>query len=70
MINYKQLKKQIVRDDGCACKPGYMFIATDEQKNNGIDSIFQEGSKKGLLKTLTYLINCDDYFRREFFLKA
>lgn len=70
MINYKQLRKQIVRDDGRACKPGYMFIATDEQKNNGIVSIFKEGNKKGLLRTLTYMVYSDEDFRREFFLKA
>ena len=47
-------------------KDGYIFITTDEQKNNGLFSIAKCGSKRGLLSALSEYIKDDEDFKREF----
>ena len=66
MIDFKKLSRQIVREDGRAGKPGYMFIATDGQKKNGVYSVFKMGSKRSLLKSLVFFIGEDEDLRKEF----
>lgn len=64
-INFKKLKNQIhpFRPE---VKQGYIFIATDEQKNNFIDSIAKIGSKRSLIKLIVYIILTDEDWNKEF----
>ena len=55
-INFKKLKRQIHHFKP-ECKQGYIFIATEKQKNNFIDSIAAVGSKRCLIYILTTFIN-------------
>lgn len=65
-IDYKKLKKQIKPFLAEAGGPGYIFIATDEQKRKGIDSVAKQGSKKSFIKALSYYGMMLDEFREEF----
>lgn len=64
-INFRKLKAQI-KPFKPEVKSGYIFIATDGQKRNGIDSIAKPGSKRSFLSILAYLINNDEDFKNEF----
>ena len=64
-INFRKLKSQI-KSFKPEVKDGYIFIATDEQKNNGLFSIAKCGSKRGLLSALSEDIKDDEDFKREF----
>lgn len=63
--NFRKLKSQ-VKPFKPEVKNGYIFIATDEQKRNGIDSIAKTGSKRSLLSILAWFINNDEGFKKEF----
>ncbi|KDS28446.1 hypothetical protein M097_2001 [Phocaeicola vulgatus str. 3775 SL(B) 10 (iv)] len=46
---------------------GYIFIATDKQKRESlVDSIAKPGSKRSLIKVLTYFIKTDENYRAEY----
>jgi hypothetical protein len=67
-INFKKLNSQIK-----PLKPearhvvGYIFIATDKQKRESlVDSIAKPGSKRSLIKVLTYFIKTDENYRAEY----
>ena len=64
-INFRKLKSQI-KSFKPEVKDGYIFITTDEQKNNGLFSIAECGSKRGLLSALSEYIKDDEDFKREF----
>lgn len=64
-INFKKLKAQI-KPFKPEAKNGYIFIATDEQKKNGICSVAKPGSKRSLLSALVEFIQIDTDFKREF----
>lgn len=64
-INFRKLKSQI-KPFKPEVKNGYIFIATDEQKNNGLFSIAKCGSKRRLLSTLSEYVRDDEDFKREF----
>lgn len=64
-INFRKLKSQI-KPFKPEVKDGYIFITTDEQKNNGLFSIAKCGSKRGLLSALSEYIKDDEDFKREF----
>lgn len=65
-INFRKLKKQIKPFMPEAGGPGFIFIATAEQNMKSITSIAKQGSKKSLMKALSYLIAVDEDFREEF----
>lgn len=67
-INYKKLNSQIKLLNPEATKGGYIFLATDEQANNFINSVAFVGSKSKLRKKLMILIKTDEDWRREFLL--
>lgn len=64
-INFRKLKSQI-KPFKPEVKDGYIFITTDEQKNNGLFSIAKCGSKRRLLSALSEYIKDDEDFKREF----
>ena len=64
-INFRKLKSQI-KPFKPEVKDGYIFITTDEQKNNGLFSIAKCGSKRELLSALSEYIKDDEDFKREF----
>ena len=64
-INFKKLKAQI-NPFKPETKNGYIFIATDEQKKNGVCSVAKPGSKCGLLSALVWFIQNDADFKKEF----
>jgi hypothetical protein len=64
-INFRKLKSQI-KPFKPEVKDGYIFITTDEQKNNGLFSIAKCRSKRGLLSALSEYIKDDEDFKREF----
>lgn len=65
VVNFKKLKEQVkkFKPEG---KNGYIFIATDEQKRNGIYSIAKQGSKRGLIACLVEFIKDEEDFKKEF----
>lgn len=65
-INFKKLKSQIKPFNPEAKHTGYIFIATDEQKRNGIDTIAKPGSKRSFIKTMTWIVNDFEEYRNEF----
>lgn len=68
VINFRKLNKQIKPFAPEASGPGYIFIATDEQKKKGLFSVSKKGSKRSLIKALLYqsgMMNIDE-FREEF----
>lgn len=66
-INYKKLKFQIKSWKPEAKRSGYIFIATDKQKRESlVDSIAKPGSKRSLIKVLTYFIKTDENYRAEY----
>lgn len=64
-INFRKLKSQI-KPFKPEVKNGYIFIATDEQKNSGLFSVAKCGSKRRLLSALSEYIKDDEDFKREF----
>lgn len=64
-IAFKKLNSQIhlLKPE---VKAGYIFIATDKQKDNFVCSISKTGSKQSLLRLLIRLIRTDEYFKAEF----
>lgn len=64
-INFKKLKAQI-KPFKLEAKNGYIFIATDEQKKNGVCSVAKPGSKRSLLSALVWFIQNDADFKKEF----
>lgn len=64
-INFKKLNSQI-RQFKPEVNNGYIFLATDEQKNNFIDSVACVGSKRRLVKYLVELIKTDEDWNKEF----
>lgn len=66
-INYKKLKSQIKPWKPEAKRSGYIFIATEKQKRESlVDSIAKPGSKRSLIKVLTYFIKTDENYRAEY----
>lgn len=65
-INYRKLKAQIKPFKPEAKHTGFIFIATEEQKNNFICSVSMPGSKRELMRVLKLLISIDEDFRKEF----
>ena len=60
-INFKKLNSQIKPLKPEARHVGYIFIATDKQKRESlVDSIAKPGSKRSLIKVLTYFIKTDE----------
>lgn len=64
-INFRKLKSQI-RAWKPEVKAGYIFIATNEQKDNYIPSIAKPGSKRSLIKVLISFISEDEDWAKEF----
>jgi hypothetical protein len=63
-INFKKLNSQIKPLKPEARHVGYIFIATDKQKRESlVDSIAKPGSKRSLIKVLTYFIKTDENYR-------
>lgn len=65
-INFKKLKKQIHPLKPEAAGKGYIFIATDAQKDNGLFSIAKVGSKRSLMNVLVWTISDDEDWSNEF----
>lgn len=66
-INFKRLNSQIKPFKPEARHVGYIFIATDKQKRESlVDSIAKPGSKRSLIKVLTYFIKTDENYRAEY----
>lgn len=68
-INFKKLKAQVKRFQPEAKRSGYIFIATEEQKKRGIDSVAVEGSKNRFFAVLSWIIQDDEEYSREFLIK-
>lgn len=68
-INFRKLKSQIKPLAPEAGGTGHIFIATDEQKRRGIESVSQYGSKRSLIKAIVIIVKHDDDWQREFTLK-
>lgn len=64
-INFKKLRSQI-RQFKPEVRKGYIFLVTDEQKNNFIVSVACVGSKRRLINFLVGLIETDEDWRKEF----
>lgn len=64
-INFKKLNRQ-VHPFKPEVKKGFIFIATDEQKENDLYSIAKKGSRKSLMRILEWMIKNDEDFKREF----
>lgn len=65
-INYRKLKAQIKPFKPEAKHSGYIFLATNEQKRNGIDTITKPGSKRSFVKVMTWFVNDYEEYREEF----
>lgn len=65
-VNYRKLNSQVKRFKPEAKHTGYIFIATDEQKRNFIDTIAKPGSKRSFIKVMTWIINEIPEYREEF----
>lgn len=65
-INFKKLKSQIKPFRPEAKHSGFIFLATDEQKDNFVESIVKPGSKRSFIAFLVDFIHIDEDFRREF----
>lgn len=68
-INFRKLKSQIKPLAHEAGGTGHIFIATDEQKRRGIESVSQYGSKRSLIKAIVIIVKHDADWQREFTLK-
>lgn len=68
-INFRKLKSQIKPLAPEAGGTGYIFIATDEQKRRGIESISRYGSKQSLIKAIVIIAKHDADWQKEFTLK-
>ncbi len=64
-INFRKLNRQVLPFKP-ETKQGFIFIATAEQKENGLFSIAKVGSKRSLMTILVDTINSDEDFKREF----
>lgn len=60
-INFRKLKSQI-KPFKPEVKDGYIFITTDEQKNNGLFSIAKCGSKRGHRDMKSNVLRFDYWF--------
>ena len=65
-INFKKLNSQIKPLKPESSKYGFIFIATDEQKRNFIDTIVTIGRKRSLVSFLVSLIKKDKDWYNEF----
>ena len=65
VINFRKLNRQVLPFKP-ETKQGFIFIATNEQKENGLFSIAKVGSKRSLMTILVDTINSDEDFKREF----
>lgn len=65
-INFKKLNSQIKPLKPESSKNGFIFIATDEQKRNFIDTTVSIGSKRRLVSFLVSLIKKDEDWHNEF----
>lgn len=65
-INFRKLKAQIKPFKHEAKRFGYIFLATDEQKRNGIDTVAKPGSKRSFIKTMKWFIKEFEEYREEF----
>ena len=65
VINFRKLNRQVLPFKP-ETKQGFIFIATDEQKESGLFSIAKVGSKRSLMTILVDTINFDEDFKREF----
>lgn len=65
-INFKKLNSQIKPLKPESSKCGFIFIATDEQKRNFIDTTVTTGSKRRLVSFLVSLIKKDEDWYNEF----
>lgn len=68
-INFRKIKSQIKPLAPEAGGTGYIFIATTEQKNQGMHSVSQYGSKRNIIKSLVFLVKHDADWQKEFTLK-
>ena len=66
-INFIKIKSQI-HPFKPEVKKGYIFIATDQQKNDFIDSIAEIGSKRSLIRLVVQQIQQDEDYKAEFLL--
>lgn len=64
-INFRKLNRQVLPFKP-ETKQGFIFIATDEQKENGLFSIAKVGSKRSLMTILVDTISSDEDFKHEF----
>lgn len=64
-INFRKLNRQVLPFKP-ETKQGFIFIATDEQKENGLFSIAKVGSKRSLMTIIIDTINSEEDFKREF----
>lgn len=65
VINFRKLNRQVLPFKP-ETKQRFIFIATNEQKENGLFSIAKVGSKRSLMTILVDTINSDEDFKREF----
>jgi len=68
-INFRKIKSQIKPLAPEAGGTGYIFIATDEQKRRGIESVSRYGSKRSLIKAIVIVAKHDADWQKEFTLK-
>ena len=64
-INFRKLNAQI-RPLKKEVRPGYIFLATDEQKNRFVDSVAKLGSRRKFMRTMLHFIQCDKDYADEF----
>lgn len=64
-INFKKLKSQI-RPFKTEVRIGYIFLASDEQKNNFLYSVECVESKRRFINFLVGHINTDEDWNKEF----
>lgn len=67
MINFRKLKSQVkpFKEEG---KKGFIFLATDEQKDNWVWSVAIEGSRRRFTSAICDMINTDKDYKKEFYL--
>lgn len=66
IVNFKKLKSQIKPFLPEAGGRGYIFIATDEQKEKDLYSMSLKGSKRKLISFLVENLRDDQPFKDEF----
>lgn len=68
-INFRKLKSQIRPLKPEAGGTGFIFIATDEQKKRGIESVSMYGSNRSLIRAIVFIVKHDNDWQKEFTLK-